>query len=153
MLTAEQRKISYRICGPRPEAMRLAGYFLAFRRKHIYATLPEAIFYDYCTREQLIFLYQADLYGGRQVRGGFVPDFLIDSGGIWTVVLVQGDYWHSTPEARVVDARYREVLFGKKFNGIRVGTIVELWESRIMDCQRDIAMRLATEGVELGRLG
>ena len=153
MLTAELKKISYRICGRREEAQRLAAYFLQFRAQYIYATLPEAIFNDYCEKQKLNFLYQAALYGGRNVRGGFVPDFLIDSGGIWTVVLVQGDYWHSTPEARVVDARYREVLVGKKFNGIRVGAIVELWESRILDCQRNVAMRLATEGVELGRLG
>ena len=35
------------------------------------------------------------VYGGRQIRGGNVVDFLIYTPGQWTILDPQGDYWHT----------------------------------------------------------
>jgi len=39
--------------------------------------------------------YQVPVYGGRQIRGGNVVDFLIYTPGMWTILDPQGDYWHT----------------------------------------------------------
>ena len=39
--------------------------------------------------------YQVPVYGGRQIRGGNVVDFIIYTPGSWTILDPQGDYWHT----------------------------------------------------------
>lgn len=39
--------------------------------------------------------YQVPVYGGRQIRGGNVVDFLIYTPGPWTALDPQGRYWHT----------------------------------------------------------
>lgn len=39
--------------------------------------------------------YQVPVYGGRQIRGGNVVDFLIYTPGSWTALDPKGRYWHT----------------------------------------------------------
>jgi hypothetical protein len=38
--------------------------------------------------------FQVDLFGGKQVRGGKVLDFLVDTKPLPTPLFVNGEYWH-----------------------------------------------------------
>jgi hypothetical protein len=39
--------------------------------------------------------YQVPVYGGKEVRGGNVVDFLVHTPGMWTALDPQGRYWHT----------------------------------------------------------
>lgn len=39
--------------------------------------------------------YQVPVYGGRQIRGGNVVDFIIYTPGPWTILDPKGRYWHT----------------------------------------------------------
>src|SRR3990167_863477 len=48
------------------------------------STLPEVVVYDWLENKGIPFIYQQELFGGRQVPGGFVLDFLLELGGVGT---------------------------------------------------------------------
>ena len=44
------------------------------------------------------FDYQVPIAGGRNVRGGQVIDFIVHTVPAWTVMAVNGTYWHRNPQ-------------------------------------------------------
>jgi hypothetical protein len=113
------------------------------------ASLPELVFYDWLKAKGIPFIYQAAVFGGRAVKGGLVPDFIIDQGGYGIAVQVQGNYWHSLRINRGRDNSTRLRLLGAVFNGVKIREVVDLWESRAVSTQRETAFMYAVIGISL----
>jgi hypothetical protein len=96
------------------------------------ASIPELVVYCYLTDNKIPFTYQAMLFGGRRAKGGLVPDFVVQSGGLGLAWLIQGEYWHdrSTTHGQK-DATNRLRLVGTVYKGVRISGMVELWENDI----------------------
>ena len=60
---------------------RLGKRLLGLSQRFPGGSLPEWITYDWLTRNDVPFQYQTELYGGRQYRGGILPDFVVFVGG------------------------------------------------------------------------
>lgn len=72
-------------------------------------------------REGVDFTYEYAIDGGRTLRGGAVPDFLIENPPLG--INVQGPYWHSrTPEQRAHDVIQQVQIEG---TGIPMAYITE----------------------------
>ena len=54
--------------------------------------------------------FQQDFLGGRQVKGGFVLDFLVLTVPLPTPVWVHGEYWHKGKQ-RAIDAFQEATIF------------------------------------------
>lgn len=117
-----------------------------------YGTLPELVAYDYLVRNNANFIYQAEVAGGH-ARGGFQPDFVVIAAGRALAWLIQGEFFHSaTFQFRHGqldrDLRARMFLKGQVVNGIRIDTVVELWESNVYNRNPEV-FDYAMTGVEL----
>ena len=57
------------------------------------------------------FEYQVSLFGGRNVRGGVVLDFLVSTRPAPTAISVKGEYWHrNTDQDKIEEVRIRKTL-------------------------------------------
>ena len=129
---------------------RLARRLIKLQARMPQASLPELIAYDWLEKYQIQFLYQGEYGGGRQVRGGQVPDFVINWGGKGLVWRVQGDYWHTKPGARENDIVGKMQLMGSWVNGLQVRNIVDVWESQLYK-RYDFVLTMAMAGIEVGK--
>lgn len=145
----EVKAIQQRLCGDREETERIARRFLALQQKYRKMTLPEGILYAWLEKRRLNFVYQAEAFGGRAQYGGQVPDFWLPELGV--AINVNGDYWHGSLLRSRRDAENKIRLMGSKIEGVRVTAVVDLWESTLYSCRREMAMRLAAQGVEVGK--
>lgn len=127
----------------------MAKQFLALKQTYPQMTLPEGVVYILLKALQVDFIYQVDVYGGRLWRGGQVPDFMIPSLGL--VMRVMGDYWHSQQLQIQRDQADKIRLLDSELAGQKVAAVVDVWESKILDCDRENVVRLALNGIELGR--
>ncbi len=111
------------------------------------ATLPELVVYNWLEREHVAFEYQVELFGGRRLRGGLLPDFVIQHGANAIAIQVQGEYWHSKA---LKDDRDRAVnlrMLGQIVNGRRIEHVVEVWENDLYQKNlRNTVMNLAIGG-------
>jgi len=144
-LTDEQRQIKYRICGE--DAAKLAKQFTKLRLTYPRMTLPEGIVFILLKAMRVEFVYQVDAYGGRVIRGGQVPDFMVPN--LSMVIRVQGDYWHSRPEQRVRDEIDKIALYSAEINGQRVKFVIDIWESQLLSCERKQIVEMALNGQEV----
>lgn len=133
--------ILYRI-GETPENYKVAQRAANLQRQHATMSLPEALGYDFLQTNQVEFDYQPWVMGGR-ARGGLVPDFLIRTNTGGMVWLIQGSYYHSPGfqqrhGQRDRDIRAELVLKGSVVNGVRVDTVIPLWEDDIYDRREDV---------------
>lgn len=143
------REIAYRICGDRDKTEKIAARFLSLKAKFNTITLPEAIAYIWLESQKIDFQYQAEAFGARRFFGGAVPDFMIyETGVVWRI---QGNYWHSRPERIAMDVEQKIKLGNAVIDGRRVTAVVDIWESRILSCNRDFVFKLAVNGEELGK--
>lgn len=143
------RAIAYRICGDQDKNIKLAQQFLKLKTQWRSITLPEAIAYVWLQSQKIDFQYQAEAFGARRFFGGAVPDFMIyETGVVWRI---QGNYWHSRPERIALDVEQKIKLANSVIDGRRVTAVVDVWESRILSCNREHVFRLAVNGEELGK--
>ena len=112
------------------------------------ATIPELSVYDWLRRQQVEFTFQGEFGGGRSLRGGAVPDFVIDQGGHGLVWRVQGEYWHSRLGNRDKDLAQKIAMMGQNVSGVRVGTVVDVWERDIYQ-RREHTLRMALAGASI----
>lgn len=116
------------------------------------ATLPELVVYDWLQRARLFFRYQVELFGGRRLRGGLLPDFVVFLGGVTLAWQVQGEYWHSRGLKGDADRTANLRMTGQVVEGRRIDRVVELWENDLYDRhRRRTAMNLALAGVGMRR--
>lgn len=99
-------------------------------------SLPEAIVMVYLDRWRYPYLYQESIFGGRTQKGGTVMDFLVDMGGAWVAILVQGNYWHTLEGVRQRDLATKIQVIGQELHGLIVQFAVELWEQPLIDYTR-----------------
>jgi hypothetical protein len=131
-LELEVNKIQRQIHGTYAEARRVRS----LQDKFPQGTVPELVAYDWLKRNEVPFDYQVELQGGRSNRGGLVPDFVVREGGKGIAWLVQGDYYHS-PEFQARHGQQNRDLHaglrlrGLVYNGVRIETVVPLWENDI----------------------
>ena len=143
-------KVSYRLRGPRDQTTKISKAFLTLKRtRYPGMTLPEGIAFNLLQAKQVEFIYQKDYASGRTYRGGAVIDFWLPD--LQTVLRIQGDYWHTRPEARERDEVQRSELLQSMVDGKRVANVVDIWESRLRSCQREQVITAALNGQELGR--
>jgi len=143
------RTIAYRICGDSDKTQKLAAQFLALKKQFPTMTLPEGLAYIWLQSKRIDFQYQAEAFGARRFFGGAVPDFMIyQTGVVWRI---QGNYWHSRPDKLASDAEQKIKLANSVIDGRRVTAVVDVWESKILSCNRDYVFRLAVDGEEVGK--
>lgn len=143
------RAIAYRICGDTDKTLKLAAQFLKLKAQFKGMTLPEGLAYIWLQSQGKDFQFQAEAFGARRFFGGAVPDFMIyETGVVWRI---QGNYWHSRPERVAQDAEQKIKLANSVIDGRRVTAVVDIWESRILSCNRDYVFKLAVNGEELGK--
>tara|TARA_R110000868_G_scaffold21307_3_gene88533 strand:- start:3718 stop:4290 length:573 start_codon:yes stop_codon:yes gene_type:complete len=139
-----------RTLGDDPKTERLIKRIIKLRVKEPLASLPELIAYDWLSGKGIPFIYQGSADGGRMMRGGQVPDFVIPMAGMAICWRIQGEYWHSRPGAKEQDLVNKIALLGGTAAGLPVSAVVDCWEGQIYaDYNRVFTLALA--GVELGR--
>lgn len=142
--------VSYRMCGERKTTIKLAKFWLTMRQgRYRGMTLPESIVYGQLQARQLEFVFQQEDNSGRVYRGGSVVDFWLPTMGL--VIRVNGDYYHGQPGRRELDEIQRSTLLQGTIDGVRVTNVVDIWESRLLSCQREQAIEAALNGQELGQ--
>lgn len=141
-----------RALGGDTNAEKLAKTVQTLQVQHPYATVPELVTYNWLEAQGVSFRFQAALLGGRSVRGGALPDFVLQmsrqGGMVWNV---NGTYWHNIPVVMEREQVQREELIGKTYDGILIQNYVALWEDRIMSSNRDDVFWAAMSGVEFPR--
>lgn len=130
----------------------LAKKLLKLREKFPDATVPELVVMEFLDRRGVKYEFQKWLIGGRAVRGGQVVDFAVDMGSTTYIWEVQGNFWHDKPGKIQADEAQKFALLGLSVFGKKVGKVISLWESRLMDKQRRSAtLEAAMTGTELGK--
>lgn len=74
------------------------------------------------------FLYQYPIFGGRQVRGGQVVDFMVITTPLMTPLFVQGSYWHNSTRAKQDD--WNLLVLNSYFRGI-YAEAVQVYEDQL----------------------
>ena len=110
------------------------------------STLPESIVAWYLNKFRESYEEQGEIAGGRTRRNGVVIDFWLPIRRV--VILVNGDYWHGKPEKREKDLSQRQRLVNSDIGGIKIASIVVVWESGLLSCQREQHVRNALAGIE-----
>jgi len=85
------------------------------------------------------FDYQVPMFGGRNVRGGVVVDFIVPTRPASTVISVIGEYWHrDTDTDAIEDLRVKEAL-GMGTRILRPGTPeCSTYDLALAYCSREI---------------
>lgn len=122
---------------------------MALKRQYPDAPVTEMIVMDYLNRAGVQYVFQGSAYGGKRVHGGLIPDFVVPNKGYGMVIQVQGDYWHSIARKGFADKNVRLKLLGHWVNGIKVKTVMEVWESDLYHGKVNNTMRLALAGISL----
>lgn len=133
---------------------RLAKRIIKLREKYPDASTLEVAMIEFFERKGIRFFFQQWLFGGRKVRYGQVIDFIIDRGAYMLVIEAQGNYWHTRKGKPQVDAAQRLALLGSTFRGKEIKSVVNVWESRIVQPSRSVrerTMNAALVGMELGK--
>lgn len=112
-------------------------------------TIPELVVYDWLKQNGHDFLFQPPVDGGRTAAGGVVPDFAVDTGGAWTVILVNGVYWHSRAGTANSDVTDKLTLMAATIAGRPVARVVEMWDTTIYK-KRPQIFTYGLSGIELG---
>lgn len=148
----DQHNALVRALGGDSSAEKLAKTVETLRVDHPHATVPELVTYNWLEAHGVPFKFQAALLGGRTVRGGALPDFVLQlsrqGGMVWNV---NGTYWHNIPLVAQREQVQRESLLGQTLDGILIQSYVALWEDRIMARNRDELFWSAMSGVEMPR--
>lgn len=147
---SRQRTI-YRQIGAHPGDEAVAKRLETLERRMPQSTIPELLAYDWLKQHNYAFESQAEVSGGRRVRGGKVPDFVIQDHGIGLAWLVQGGYFHSEAFQRRFGQQDRDIiaeleLKGKFVSGVRIDTVVQLWENEIYHARPNIFWRAIQGG-------
>ena len=142
--------VAYRLCGDRLETIKIAKQFLTIKATRFKdMTLPEAVCFVLLEAEQETFEYQKEWNGGKLYHGGAVVDFWLPAQqAVWRV---QGNFWHSKPDRIAEDEVQRAALLQGSIDGIRITTVIDLWESKLLGCARKHVVRAALNGFELGK--
>lgn len=127
---------------------RLAKAILKLQQKYTNGTLPELVTLHYLVKWNVPHWYQVALFGGH-VRGGVIPDFVVNRGGRGLAIQVQGNYWHEGFEAEQKDRLAKMQLIGQVVNGTQIEQVVEVWENKLYDDPEEV-LNMALMGIELG---
>ena len=139
-----------RILGGDGQAWRVAKRVRELQPQYTNGTIPELITYHWLEEQQIDFVYQATVFGGRAVRGGVLPDFVVIQGGVGAAWQIQGNYWHSKKfNQDESDETARVKLLGSTVGGARVQSVIFVWESRIYS-DYPAVFEAAMTGLELG---
>jgi hypothetical protein len=149
-MTDKEKRAYYNTCGEPEEKRDIILRFRALLEDYPSITYPEAITYHGLEKRKVQFDFQVSEDGGRTELGGLVSDFVVDIGGIGLALQVHGNYWHNKPEVRERDLLYNEFIIGKVVNGLVISTVVEVWESKLMSCDRDEVIDKALLGIGMG---
>lgn len=149
-MSDKEKRAFYNTCGEPEEKRSIIMRFRSLLEEFPAITYPEAITYYLLEKRKIEFSFQSSLDGGRAELGGLVADFLLDNGGAGLAIQVHGNYWHSKPEVRERDILYNELIIGRVWNGIVITQVVEVWESKLMSCDREEVIDKALLGQGMG---
>lgn len=131
----------------------LAKRVRALQDKFPVGTVPELVVYSWLQQQGYSFEYQVELYGGRGIRGGLIPDFLLrqdgSNGDIWQV---EGDYFHSIARKGFHDQTAKWRMLGQIIRGVTVKRVISLWESDLY-LHRPQIFYWALAGLEMRGIG
>lgn len=135
--------------GGRSADVKLAKRVFSMKQEFPAASRPELVIYCWLTDKKIPFTYQAMMFGGRRAKGGLVPDFVVNYGGMGLVWQVQGEYWHRrTSNHGQKDFANTARFIGMDYHGVRISAVVELWELDIYR-QRPRVFQYGLSGIGL----
>lgn len=140
---------AYRVApGPSDKSVRdIVNLFFELQKTYPAITLPEAVYYYLCTKNQVEFVYQAGFNGGRAQLSGGVPDFWLPEYRM--VILIQGIYWHLQPDQRERDLALVQAMRQGTIDGQPINGVVQVSDIRIQSMQRDEIFQLSLVGIEV----
>lgn len=99
----------------------------------LYGVPKKATRYEYNTAEALKelhlgFYFQVSFFGGRQLKGGIVVDFIVKTIPLPTPLWVHGSYWHSGRQ-RTIDLMQQSMLFMYMAGSLNKGVV--LWGEEV----------------------
>lgn len=112
----------------------LAQKIMKLKAQYPVATIPELLTYEWLSRKNIQFEFQAVFAGGRARRGGLVPDFLLRRGASGAMVWhIDGERWH---DPLFHGRGYRDIsadirMMGKTISGLRVEKIIHITDTAI----------------------
>jgi len=105
-----------------------------WQKRGLAGSSPELLVYDWLTRRRIEFEFQSSLYGGRQVAGGLVTDFIVWVGADPMAWRIQGEHWHTGAVVEAKDKANAIRMLMTTYGGRKFIACVDLWES---DLYRD----------------
>lgn len=150
-MNSRERRAYYALCGDQDERREIVLRFRNLLEDNPAMTFPEAIYYYGLEKRRITFDYQSAMNGGRTELGGAVVDFILDMGSHAIGVLVNGNYWHNTPVQRARDFETKEIVTGQFWQGRIISTVIDVWESKLLSCDRDNAVDRSLHGEEVGQ--
>lgn len=143
-LVSDNVQMLTRLLGSERRAKRVSRLLERWPR----ATIPEMVVYDWLEERNHQFVYQGEFGGGRSIRGGIVPDFVVNWYGKGLVLRVQGEYWHNLPGQKEKDLAQAILMMGQYINGLQVAAVVDIWEDDLYKRLR-LTMTMAMAGIGL----
>lgn len=128
-----------------------AKQVLAIQASTPKATLLECTIEWWLRKSGYEYMTQVPMLGGRTVRGGTVVDAVawLDRNHA-VAIMGQGNYWHEDTDSVMGDASIKIRLLGATANGVRIMSVVEVWESALYR-NVDRVMSAAVNGREVGK--
>lgn len=112
-------------------------------------TLPELVAYDWLTTRNIGFDFQSSVLGGIFELGAALVDFAINLPvGYWTLLRIQGTYWHTQASVMARDEYQKGRLEKAKYRGRPVKAVVDIWEHRLYE-DTGTVMQRALYGLEV----
>jgi hypothetical protein len=133
---------------------KLAKKVLRLKTRYPDASTLEVVMIEWFDRKHVKYVFQQWLLGGRAIKGGQVTDFIVDAGMFQIVIEAQGSYWHNRLGSKQHDEVQKFRLIGLTFQGKKIKSVINVWESKIMQpikAIREQTMRLAISGIDVGQ--
>ena len=110
-------------------------------------SIPELLCYDWLTKEHIQFVFQAAIMGGKFVKGGLIPDFVLKTSPV-TVWQIQGDFWHDVSRKGYRDEVSNLRMIGQNVEGYTIERVLSLWEGDLL-MKRPLIFTMALAGMSL----
>ncbi len=128
---------------------KLAKAVIRLQKEFPNGTLPELVALHYLKKWNVPYWYQVALFGGH-MRGGLIPDFVVNMSGTGLAIEIQGTYWHEGFQHEEADRAANMKMLGQVVDGTKIEQVIEVWDTTLYK-NPDEVMRLALAGIERGR--
>lgn len=88
---------------------------------------------------QIKFVFQRQLFGGREIHGGRVVDFWVFTVPLPTIIMVQGFYFHYGTAEKAAQSKLNIEYLKTQLNG-QIKKVIEVFDTEIHDPESALAV-------------